>query len=97
MTGKSQDKDRNRRQPVGFTPQSSGLAGEYAREQGWGLNEEERRKAPATKQNLDGGTDYEYGARDFGDSAVDTSSARPRSHQPAEKRATAKKSSHGRS
>lgn len=97
MTDNSRNNNRNHRQPVGFTPQSSGLAGEYAREQGWGLNEEERRKAPATKQNLDGGTDYEYGARDFGDSAVDTSSARPRGRESAEEHATTNKSSHGRS
>lgn len=102
MTEKSHHNNRNPRQPVGFTPRSSGLAGEYAREQGWGLNEEERRKAPATKQNFDGGTDYDYGARDFGDSAVDTSRARPganqsqSANQSAEKRTATKKNSHSR-
>lgn len=94
MTDKSQQ-NRNARQPVGFTPRSSGLAGEYAREQGWGLNEEERRRTPATKQNLDGGRDFYYGARDFGDSAVDTSTARPSERQSSDKPASKKRSSHG--
>lgn len=63
-----------RREPVGFTPHSSGLASERAREQGWQTNEEERTRMPQGKQNEDGGTDYDYGARDFGDEPVDTSS-----------------------
>ena len=62
-------------QPAGFTTHSSGLASEYAREQGWGMNEEERTKTPGQKQDYDGGSDYDYGARDFGDTAVDTGSA----------------------
>lgn len=61
-------------EPRGFGEHTRGLAGEYAHEQGWGLSEEERRKMVPGK---DGGTDYEYGAQDFGDEAVDTSSARP--------------------
>lgn len=64
--------------PQGFTVHTSGLASEYAREQGWGLNEEERTKTPRKKQDYDGGRNYDYGARDFGDTAVDTSEARPR-------------------
>jgi hypothetical protein len=63
--------------PEGFTPQSGGLASEYAREQGWGLNEDERRKTSAEKQAFDGGADYDYGAADFGDAAVDTKEAKP--------------------
>lgn len=63
-----------RREPVGFTPHSSGPASERAREQGWQTNEEERTRMPRGKQNEDGGTDYDYGARDFGDEPVDTSS-----------------------
>lgn len=59
-------------EPRGFGEHVRGLAGEYAHEQGWQLNEEERTKQPAGKQNTDGGTDYEYGARDFGDEPVDT-------------------------
>ena len=65
------------RVPQGFTVHSSGLASEYAREQGWGINEEERTKTPRQKQNYDGGRDYDYGARDFGDEAEDAGSARP--------------------
>jgi hypothetical protein len=41
------------------------------------LNEEQRREPPDQKQNYEGGTDYDYGARDFGDVPVDTSQARP--------------------
>jgi hypothetical protein len=59
-------------EPRGFGEHVRGLAGEYAHEQGWQLNQEERTKLPTGKQNTDGGTDYEYGARDFGDEPVDT-------------------------
>lgn len=65
-----------KREPAGFTPHSSGLASERAREQGWQTNEEERTKIPQGKQNEDGGTDYDHGARDFGDEPVDTSSGK---------------------
>jgi len=63
------------RVPQGFTVHSSGLASEYARELGWGMNEDERKKTPNQKQDYDGGRDYDYGAKDFGDSAADTSTA----------------------
>jgi hypothetical protein len=62
-------------EPRGFGEHSRGLAGEYAHEQGWGLNEEERKATPAERQPEDGGTDYEYGAQDFGDTPEDTSGA----------------------
>jgi hypothetical protein len=65
------------RAPQGFTVHSGGLASEYAREQGWGINEEERTRTPRQKQDEDGGTDYDYGARDFGDTARDTGPAQP--------------------
>jgi hypothetical protein len=65
--------------PAGFTQHSGGLASEYAREQGWGMNEVERTQTPRDKQDGDGGKDYDYGPRDFGDTAVDTSAARPAS------------------
>ena len=55
------------REPQGFTVHSGGLASEYARELGWGINEEERTKTPQQKQDYDGGKDYDYGAQDFGD------------------------------
>jgi hypothetical protein len=63
--------------PQGFTVHSSGLASEYAREQGWGINQDERTRTPKQKQDYDGGRDYDYGTRDFGDTAKDTSSAKP--------------------
>ena len=59
-------------EPRGFGEHSRGLAGEYAHEQGWGLDVEERTKQPEAAQDADGGTDYEYGARDFGDTPVNT-------------------------
>ncbi len=64
------------RTPAGFTPRTGGLASEYAREMGWGLNETERAKEPAEKQDAGGGTDHDYGAADFGHSARDTSEAK---------------------
>jgi hypothetical protein len=44
-----------------------GLAAEFAQEQGWGTNEEERTVPPDAELTTRGGTDYEYGAQDFGD------------------------------
>jgi hypothetical protein len=68
----------DRREPSGFTPRTGGLTSEYAREQGWDINEEQRARRPEQKQDYDGGTDYDYGnAQDFGDTAVDTSNAKP--------------------
>lgn len=64
-------------EPSGFTPHTAGLASEYAREQGWGTHEQERTREPNEKQDYDGGRDYDYGARDFGDTAVDTSAVQP--------------------
>jgi hypothetical protein len=71
-------KNEEKRVPKGFTPGAGGLASEYAREQGWAINEDERRRIPLDKQDEDGGTDYDYGAADFGDEAKDTSSAKPK-------------------
>ncbi len=64
-------------EPRGFGEHRRGLASEYAHEQGWGLNEEERKTQPAPAEQKDGGNDYDYGARDFGDEAIDTSEAQP--------------------
>lgn len=66
--------------PRGLGEQARGLAGEYAHEQGWGLNEKERTQEAGEKQPYDGGNDYDYGARDFGDSPADTSEAQPSVH-----------------
>ena len=76
MPDEKKPNESREREPVGFTPRSGGLASEYAREQGWELNEAERTKTSTEKQAYDGGLDYEYGAQDFGDTAVDTSSAK---------------------
>lgn len=59
-------------EPRGFGEHTRGLAGEYAHEQGWGLDEAERTLQPAAPQDIDGGGDYNYGARDFGDTPVNT-------------------------
>lgn len=63
-------------EPSGFTLRSSGRASERARQQGWQTGEQERTRLPEGKQPGDGGTDYDYGARDFGDLPKDTSGAR---------------------
>ncbi|HUH62150.1 MAG TPA: hypothetical protein VLZ50_04085 [Terracidiphilus sp.] len=63
------------RTPAGFTPRTGGLASEYAREMGWGLNEPERATEAQEKHNSDRGTGNDYGAADFGDTAKDTSDA----------------------
>jgi len=60
-------------EPRGLGEHSRGLASEYAHEQGWGLNEDERTKQPEGRQPTDGGAEYDYGARDFGDTPTDKS------------------------
>lgn len=77
MAEQNQKQTADQREPKGFTTHTSGPASEFAREQGWDTNEEQRAQTPKEKQAYDGGRDYDYGARDFGDSAVDTSSAQP--------------------
>lgn len=57
-------------EPRGFGERSRGLSGEYAHEQGWGLDVEERTKTPTGPQDISGGKDYDYSARDFGDEPV---------------------------
>ena len=59
-------------EPRGFGEHTRGLSGECAHEQGWGLDEGERTRQADAPQDTDGGTDYEYGARDFGDEPVNT-------------------------
>jgi hypothetical protein len=74
--GNEHQSSANSHLPAGLTPHTAGLASEYAREQGWGTNQEERTKTEKEKQNADGGRDYEYGAADFGDTAIDTNAAK---------------------
>jgi len=64
-------------EPRGFGEHTRRTSGENAHQQGWGLNEDERRRLPNTRKDYQGGTDDEYGARDFGDEAVDTRAATP--------------------
>ncbi|HEX4154348.1 MAG TPA: hypothetical protein VHY48_01925 [Acidobacteriaceae bacterium] len=64
-------------EPRGFGEHARGLAGEYAHEQGWGLNLEQRRRQTKQAQNTDGGNDYDYGAQDFGDEPMNTTLAEP--------------------
>jgi hypothetical protein len=64
---KDDEKVRDQQEPEGFTPGTQGEAGKAAREEGWGLNEQERTKPPQGQRPQFGGTDYDYGARDFGD------------------------------
>ncbi len=73
----AEDRAAHAAEPIGFGEHTRGLSGEYAHEQGWGLNQEERTKLPEEEEALKGGTDYDYGARDFGDTATDVSSVTP--------------------
>lgn len=65
-------RQENAPEPRGFGEHTRGLAGENAHQQGWGLNIEQRRRDSVNPQNSDGGLDYDYGARDFGDEPVNT-------------------------
>lgn len=66
-------------EPRGFSEHTRKRSGENAHQQGWGLNEEERRRLPQDKQDWQGGSGYEYGAQDFGDTPVKTTTTPPRS------------------
>lgn len=83
--GKNQEQSTP--EPRGLGEHTRGLAGEYAHEQGWGLDEENRSKEPEGAQNMDGGDDYEYGARDFGDEPVNTA-LDPQASGPMQNRGT---------
>lgn len=63
--------EKSRREPEGFGEHTRKTPGENAHEQGWGLNEDERQRE-SRNSVPEGGTDYDYGARDFGDSPVNT-------------------------
>ncbi len=62
-------------EPRGFGERARGLAGEYAHEQGWGLNEAERTALPKGREPNYGGAEYDYSARDFGDEPTDMTAA----------------------
>ena len=82
--------DKTPVEPRGLGEHARGLAGEYAHEQGWQINEDERRKQPVSPQNTDGGTDYEYGAQDFGDEPVNTAPAASEENVEQARRALSK-------
>jgi hypothetical protein len=67
-------KEKEPPEPRGFGQHTRGLSGEYAHEQGWGIDVEERTRLAPGPNDTDGGTDYDYGARDFGDEPVNTAS-----------------------
>ena len=64
------DDRQTRREPAGFSEHTRGLPGEYAHEQGWGLNEEERKQLGEPPRDTDGGNEYNYSAQDLGDEPV---------------------------
>ena len=72
----AETRQQERREPSGFTLRTSKLASVHAREQGWDINEEERTRMAMQKQKYDGGLDFDYGARDLGDEAAETSHAK---------------------
>ena len=78
-------------EPKGFGEHTRGLSAEYAHEQGWGLEVDERTHQASAPQETDGGTDYEYGARDFGDEPVNTKLA-PAPAGPKQNKAIKKES-----
>ncbi|MGC2636482.1 MAG: hypothetical protein WA294_04845 [Acidobacteriaceae bacterium] len=66
------DKDPIAPEPQGFSEHTRRRSGENAHEQGWGLNQDDRVRDARSPQNATGGSDYAYGARDFGDMPSDT-------------------------
>jgi hypothetical protein len=64
------DEQQTRREPLGFGEHTRGLPGEYAHEQGWGLDEEQRTRQATPPRDTDGGNEYNYSAQDFGDEPV---------------------------
>jgi hypothetical protein len=70
--------EKQPREPKGFTPHSGGIASEFAREQGWDTNEEQRSQTPREKQPYDRGRDTGYGAHDLGDTAEDAGRSKPK-------------------
>jgi hypothetical protein len=54
-------------EPSGLSSRNHGLAAKYAHEDSWRTKEENWTGLPPEKQGTDGGTDYDYGAADFGE------------------------------
>jgi hypothetical protein len=74
-------------EPRGFGERTRGLPGEYAHEQGWGLDEEERRRQAAAPRDTDGGNNYNYSAQDFGDDPVNMARVDANGDEEAARRA----------
>jgi hypothetical protein len=66
MATNDKHQDTSSIEPRGFGQRSRGLGAEYAHEQGWGLDIDERTKISQIPENPRG-KEYDYGARDFGD------------------------------
>ncbi len=49
-------------EPRGFGTHTRGLSGEYAHEQGWGLEEDQRTRLPDSYQDIDGSSNQKDGA-----------------------------------
>lgn len=79
--------DKKSAEPKGLGEKNLGPTAEAAHEDGWGLSEEQRTSQPAGKPDHYGGTDFEYGARDFGDTPEkpQPSDSETSQHQPAPK------------
>ncbi len=60
-------------EPEGLGEHNLGPTGEAAQQQGWDINEEQRTQQPSRKPEHYGGQNYNYGARDFGDTPEDMS------------------------
>jgi len=60
-------------EPKGLGEHNLGRTSEAAQQQGWDLNEEKRTTQPSGKPQHYGGHDFNYGARDFGDTPEDMS------------------------
>lgn len=74
-------------EPRGFGEHTRGLPGEYAHEQGWGLDEEERKRQPDPPRDTDGGNNYNYSAQDFGDEPVNMARVGSDAEEKAARRA----------
>jgi hypothetical protein len=68
-------KDETAPEPLGFSEHTRRRSGENAHEQGWGLNLDVRVRDAGGPQNASGGSDDDFGARDFGDTPSDTREA----------------------
>lgn len=69
--------EQNQQEPKGLGEHARGIASENAHQQGWGLNEGERAQASAEATVEVGGSDYDYGARDFGDEPINMGGNKP--------------------